>query len=287
MWLLAGCQPASGPPLSLVTAPRVLALRGQPAEVAPGAMVTWDALVASPDGELAAALDWSICPSPRPLTTNDVVSPACLSQAAIAHAPSLSATVPADACQLFGPETPPSVPGQPDPRPVAADTSGGWYQPYRADLGAAQNIGLQRIRCNLLGASADVAAQFRMQYTANLDPQPNPIQLGGADADGQTITAGAQVTLTAGWPAESAERYPVFDVASQTLAQHREAMRVSWFATAGEFADERTGRAGDDLALDSDNRFLAPAGPVHVWAVLRDDRGGVGWTHARLDVRDP
>ena len=144
----------------------MLALRGEPAELAPGALVTWDALVVSPDGELAVPLDWSLCRSPRPLTENDVVSAACLSGGdSLAHAPSVTATIPGNACQLFGSETPPSTPGQPDPRPVAADASGGWYQPYRADLAGAHNIGLQRIRCNLLGASADVAAQFRMQYT--------------------------------------------------------------------------------------------------------------------------
>jgi hypothetical protein len=289
--LIAGCKPDAGPPLSLISTPRVIALRGEPAEIAPGGAVTWDALTVSPTGEAAMALDWSLCRAPRPLTTNDVVSPECLSGGdSLGSGPSVMTNVPGDACQLFGPETPPSVMGKPDPRPVAADASGGWYQPYRADLQMTHNLGLERIRCNLAGASADVAAQFRMQYTLNQNPQPNPIRIAGAIADGQTIAANQPVTLTVDWP--EPEHYPLFDVETQTLTDRREAMRVSWFTTAGELAEERTGRSGDDPALTSDNQLTAPAQAttgattgIDVWAVLRDDRGGVGWTHAHLEAR--
>jgi hypothetical protein len=284
--VLAGCKPDAGPPLSLISTTRVIALRGEPAEVVPGGSVTWDALTVSPLGEQAMALDWSICTTPRPLTTNDVVAPECLSSGtAIGSAPSVTTSVPSNTCQLFGPETPPSqgMPGTADPRPVAPDASGGWYQPYRADLQSAHNLGLERIRCNLAGASADVAAQFRMQYLINRNPQPNPLRINDAPADGQTITANQKITLTIDWP--EPEHYPLFDVETQTLTDRRESMRVSWFTTAGEFSEERTGRSGDDPALDSDSQLTAPAGPLDVWAVARDDRGGVGWTHAHLEAR--
>jgi hypothetical protein len=56
---------------------------------------------------------------------------------------------------------------------------------------------------------------------------------------------------------------------------------VSWYATAGSLAEEHTGRAAGDPALDSSNSFVA-GGPAHLWVVLRDDRGGVGWSHALL-----
>ena len=284
LWL-AACAPPSGPPLSLVTGERVLALRGTPAEAAPGSTVAFDALVAAPGGPMTPALDWSLCHAPRPLTTNDVVSPACLTAGGvdeIASAPSASTTIPGDACQLFGPELPPSTPGKPDPRPVAADASGGWYQPYRADLGGEMDVGLQRIRCNLSGASVDVATQFRTQYLPNVNPSPDPISLDGAGADGQSVAPGATLTLTVGWPDGTAEPYPVFDVATQTLQPRVEVLRVSWFATAGALAEEHTGSDG----ARSSNSFTAPSagGPVDLWAVVRDDRGGVGWSHARLEV---
>jgi hypothetical protein len=289
--MMPACAPPVVPSLSLVDGPEVLALRGEPAEVMPGAQLHFDALVASPDGEIVpASLDWSFCLTPKPLADNDVVAPDCLSSGAVeiiaSAVPFADAIVPRDACQRFGPELPPPVAGQPDPRPVAADATGGWYQPYRADLGSSLTIGLERIRCNLPGASTDVATAFKMEYSPNQNPQPNPLTIDGAPADGATLAPGATVTLTVDWPDDAAESYPVFDVATQTLVPHREALRTSWYSTAGSFADERTGRTGDDPALWTSNVFTAPtqAGAVHLWAVTRDDRGGVGWTHALLNI---
>jgi hypothetical protein len=162
---LIGCRPDPGTPLSLIDGPRIIALRATPPEAAPGAALALDALVATPEGDVVPSLDWSLCHSPRPLGSNQVVSPECLSLAHVDYLgytlPFVTTTMPSDACQLFGPELPPSVPGQPDPRPVAADASGGWYLPFRADQGDALVIGLARVRCNLVGASVDVAQQFR------------------------------------------------------------------------------------------------------------------------------
>ena len=40
------------------------------------------------------------------------------------------------------------------------------------------------------------------------------------------------------------------------------------------------------LALTADNVWVAPsaAGPVHLWLVLRDSRGGVDFAEYELDV---
>jgi hypothetical protein len=64
-------------------------------------------------------------------------------------------------------------------------------------------------------------------------------------------------------------------------------MRVSWFATAGSFAHEITGRAEDETATSSDNVWTAPTmgGPVHLWIVLRDSRGGSDFAGYDLAVR--
>jgi hypothetical protein len=283
---LAGCKPEAGPPVSIVTAPKLLALAGQPAEAAPGDAVTLSALVASPDGSSMAPLDWSFCLQPKPLTTNDVVSPACLTIDQVMYLtyamPSVSTTVPSSACSLFGPDLPPSTAGQPDRAPVVPDATGGYYQPYRADLADAFSIGLERIRCNLAGASMDVAEQFRATYTLNRNPTIASLTLEGAPLDGAQVAAGTHVTFEVAWPDDAAETYPILDVGTQTLIAHREAMRVSWFATDGSFDDERSGRASDDPVLTSDDGWTAPQAPgtVYVWVVLRDDRGGVAWLPA-------
>lgn len=88
------------------------------------------------------------------------------------------------------------------------------------------------------------------------------------------------------WPADTVETFPVYDIVGQALVDHRESMRVSWFATDGSFAHERTGRDEGDLATDTSNRWTAPSSPgvVHLWVVLRDSRGGVDYASYDLMV---
>jgi hypothetical protein len=80
-------------------------------------------------------------------------------------------------------------------------------------------------------------------------------------------------------PCGGAEHYVSYDLATRTLDERRESMRVSWFATAGSFRDDRTGRDETETATDSDNEWTAPSSPgmVHLWVVLRDARGGAAW----------
>jgi hypothetical protein len=73
------------------------------------------------------------------------------------------------------------------------------------------------------------------------------------------------------------------------IVSHRESMRVSWYATQGDFTEARTGRAEEDPTTSSDNTLVAPTvpGTFFVWAVLRDDRGGTAFRGYRLDVEAP
>lgn len=85
-----------------------------------------------------------------------------------------------------------------------------------------------------------------------------------------------------------AEAYLWFDPAARAFAIRREAIVVSWFATAGRFATARTGRSEAEApsSSGSDNRWTAPSEPgdLWLWVVLRDDRGGVAWSTHRLRV---
>lgn len=86
-----------------------------------------------------------------------------------------------------------------------------------------------------------------------------------------------------------AERYLDFDLGTRCLVDAREAMSVAWFVTAGNFDNDTTGRASTDTTNSSDNGWqapgTAPAQPIHLWVVLRDDRGGVAWAGYVLDVK--
>ena len=86
-----------------------------------------------------------------------------------------------------------------------------------------------------------------------------------------------------------AERFVAFDAETQALDDQRESIAVAWFATAGSFDSDRTGRGATDTVTTSDNGWTAPgaAGPLHLWVVLRDDRGGIGWAEYVLEVHPP
>jgi hypothetical protein len=113
------------------------------------------------------------------------------------------------------------------------------------------------------------------------------------------VARGETVTLRANWAAcpttgtepakgcTGAEPYVALDPVAHTLVDRRESMRVSWFATAGGYAHDRTGRTEEDTASFSENEWTAPdtAGQGSLWVVLRDDRGGVGFEALEINVQ--
>ena len=310
----AGCRPDFGKPASLVVPgeTRILAVVGEPAEVLPDTPVAYTALVVTHDGtDTTSPIDWSFCTSPKPLDENNIVADSCLTEAAVAYfsiaTPTAMGQTPLDACQRFGPDPPPQDPGKPALRPRDPDVTGGFYEPIRVERDRTVAFGLERIVCNLASAGADVAIDFRARYKANTNPKLTDVTIKGTALDkGKPATmdmpgmpakpavppvptmipAGTLVTFTASWPAESAEGYPVYDITSQTLVDHRESLRVSWFATDGTFLHDRTGRGEDEMETTTDNDWTAPKdpGPVHLWVVLRDSRGGVDYQPYELEI---
>jgi len=78
----------------------------------------------------------------------------------------------------------------------------------------------------------------------------------------------------------------VFNLVTQTLDMHRESLSVSWFATDGSFAHDRTGRDETEQDLTTDDVWTAPttSGVVYVFVLLRDIRGGVDFAEAAVMV---
>jgi hypothetical protein len=299
---VCGCKPDLGSPASLVIGPRILAVRGVPAEAAPGAAVAFDALVVEPSGSVTdPGLSWSFCPTPKPPAEANAVSGACLNAPDDAGpAPAFSAMLPGDGCMLFGPQTPPVQAGQPAIRPRDPDVTGGFYQPLRVRFDASDGsdtaFELERITCLLANAPIDVTRTFNLTYTPNqnpavdrvtLDPDGTATALTGAGAvAGVTAAAGMSLTLELAWTAATVESYPVWDLASRTLTTHRESMRVSWFASAGFFSRDTTGRDEQEPETFARNDWTAPTSPgnVHFWVVLRDSRGGLDFGAFDLTV---
>ncbi len=262
--------------LGIIDAPRVLAVIAQPAEAKPGAMITYEAVIASPDGPLALAPRWGYCTSPKPPTEDNAASTDCVGGDALIDlgtAPTVMGALPAEGCIRFGPDVPPG-----GFRPRDPDASGGYYQPVRVASDELLAIGLSRITCNLPTAPFDAAARYRAEYVANANPVLDQISL-------DRVAANTDVTLTATWPAASAESYLYFDANAQQLVDRREAMRVSWFATGGTLAEDATAVAEDDRATSASTTWRTPAaGDAWIWIVLRDSRGGVAMRALRLTV---
>jgi hypothetical protein len=297
--VLAGCKPDLGSPTSLVTGPRILAVKTEPPEVLPGMPVKTDLLAVDPTGRLAAPAMWSLCLAHKPPAENNVVANDC-SQAGKQlepigeSGPRITVTIPATACALNGPDTPPTKMGEPPLRARDADVTGGYYQPIEVKVGEARSFVLERISCSLPNVSLDVVKEFQTRYHANTNPAFLRLLVGGLDlpavqgASPATvhITPGQAVGFEAFWTPESRETFPVYDLARQAVVDRTEELTVSWYATAGEFDRDRTGTTETDTVSSITNGWVAPlaAGPVHLWIVLRDNRGGLDFREYLLTV---
>lgn len=190
------------------------------------------------------------------------------------------------------------------------------------DGGDRYAVGTTRLSCGVSGANAEVAAEYGARYRANESPAVasfSLVQGGSAEpvVDGTRVAPGAKVTLRASWAAcpstsvcgdgvcgidetamtcegdckaprgcSGAEQYVRFDPETRTIVTKRESIRVSWFTTGGQMTDDVVGRAADQTQNDVENGWTAPtkAGPVRMWLVIRDDRGGIGWSEYVIDV---
>ncbi len=300
--LAVACEPTLDNTDSIVSTSRVIAVRADPAEAAPKTSVAYTALVVDSTGTLSEApLDWAFCNEPKPLSELEPVSPDCLAMTGpllqeIGDGTAVSAAIPDTACQTFGPDVAAPMMGQPSARPVDPDSTGGYYQALRLALGGTSSVAYtlaqSRLSCGIAGASSSQIAQFSMQYLPNTNPAIDWLAIDGAPPE--TVAAGAHVTLHAAWAdctgatmsCTGSEPYVVFDLASRTISPGREALAVAWFATAGSFDVDHTGRSSTDATTFSENGWTAPlqSGSVTLWVVLRDDRGGIGWQQFSVTV---
>ena len=84
-----------------------------------------------------------------------------------------------------------------------------------------------------------------------------------------------------------AETYAWFDPGAEGIEDRREGILVTWYSTAGAFSERRVGVAETDPdAAHTKTTWTAPATPGEetLWAVIRDDRGGVSWQSYRVRV---
>ena len=81
---------------------------------------------------------------------------------------------------------------------------------------------------------------------------------------------------------------PTLDGGARAITEN---LRYAWFATAGSFSADQTGGPVDFFGNDPPlhTYFTAPEepGPVDLWMVQRDERGGTSWQRRCFDVQAP
>jgi TonB family protein len=302
---LLGCIPNVAINDSLVTEPRIVAMRSVPAEAKPGTTVQWTALVVAPESAPEPTISWTLCKARKALSETGPVSAGCFTEdpanvTSVGSGASVSAPVSADACRLYGPDPPLAKPGEPAGRSVDPDSTGGYYLPLVMHADDA-TLGQTRITCGVASATQEQSAEFVSRYRANENPSVESLSLGGTlispagAGDAPSVQAGSRHALVLTWPdctgttaaCGGAEPYVVFSPTALRIEEHRESLHIAWYTTAGAFQQARGGvsEAGASQHTLS-NEWTAPsvAGDVTLWVVLLDDRGGAGWQRYLIHV---
>src|SRR5215831_6260713 len=121
---LVACTPTFGDETAIVSSPRLLAVQAVPAEAAPGASFALTSLYVDPNGAHdPSGIDWAICTLQKPLGEPGPINESCFAPASpdlisLGHGGVVHGRIPQDACQLFGPDSPPPQMGQPSTRPT-------------------------------------------------------------------------------------------------------------------------------------------------------------------------
>jgi hypothetical protein len=293
---LVACFP-SFDPASHVQGLRVLGVKAEPPEVAPGETATLTPLVFDSRGG-NVTIRWSLClQAPLP---GQSVDKGCFDTdlgaaltTPLGEGPTMQVTMPnVSAAQLGIP-----------------DSTGGVYLPVILEV----NDGVET-----------VTSVYRLRYSVpqlsffrNHNPHIDDILI-AFDHDAGTkplgnfeIHTGDRVNLRALLPDADHELYPqiegqleipdlaggigdggiaFFDGGIQlgglTVHEVPETLRVSWFTNIGRLDPDVTGAAGKlDTTLYLDKFLVPPPADIDLYVVVRDDRGGTDFTQRTLLLR--
>lgn len=242
----------------------------------------------------------------------------------LASGATTTATLPGAVCRMFGPLAPPSEGDESGGRPVDPDLSGGYYQPVvvgygRATIGAiriscgavglsseeviAYNRGYRPNENPSVGAvtavidgerrSVDVDAPLRIPANSEVsfqitfpDCPIEPVCGDGLCTAGENPTECREDCLEAPRGCEGAEQYLYADTETRESVERSETLEVVWLTTAGTFPTAQTEADTEDGRSSTTNDWVPPDEPglAHLWFVVRDDRGGVGYLGVDVEV---
>lgn len=276
---VAGCNNDFNPQ-SLVDKLRVLAVQADPPEIPFGATSTLTATAVNPGGA-APVITWDACLLGPPPATGEAINPDC---ATLPEGdPSLLPFGVGDSVTATMPVLGPSMVALPD-------QTNGVYLPVRLKVDGGD------------GNTLVAFYSLRLYLGAILPPPPPPpnqnptltgvfvAAAGDAGASEEVpVDPTALTPVQSGWVVylraflsdDSQETYQVFDGNPATTPPRTvtETVRISWYATAGEFVNDVTGVEKPTTTWKLEKHLPAPGSVIDLWVVARDERGGSDITH--------
>lgn len=249
---------------------RLIAAKAEPAEAVSGDKVVMDILSFGPDSS-PITISWAVCTAPPDVGTG-MLSSACITDD---QSPYLIPFGTGESAALTLPQLDGGKLGP-------ADITGGHFLPVRIKLASATEtlVAIERLRISAAAGpmlNHNPRVESITATTAAGTPTPldasTPLMVGASD----------KLALRAHFAAGSDEPYTV-DVGDGTTRAATEQLQVAWFSTAGHFGTGSTG-ADTDTTLDLSRNPPLPGGTIDVWAVGRDDRGGLDYLHRVLQAR--
>lgn len=207
--LASGCVPNVDTDESIIRAPRVIAIKAEPAEGKPDQAVSYTALLVDQNGvRTEADLNWFYCEAQKPLAELGPISKKCLRRSSgkladIGTGFDVKGSIPKGACGLFGPNPPPPVMGQAPGRPVDPDGTGGYKQPVLLGVnidGKSDDLVLyeQRLTCDIASLGASLVTEFNLRYHRNENPRVSNLSVQRAGEETRTLEADEVLTLAPG-----------------------------------------------------------------------------------------
>jgi hypothetical protein len=273
---LGGCSNGFDP-ITLVNAPRVLAVKAEPPEIAAGQSTT---LTAIHYPASLTAFDWAYCTHFPVIGSTDLVAPDCLSTDSGDFLVPLGS---GESVKLTMPNLPIMSLGLPD-------STDGFYLPvrvrYKDETGATRNA-VYRLRYNF--AFPPFPAP-----TPNQNPKLAGVYVIGGDG-GLPVDAGTEgttplddtsmasagpntpISMRALFMDGSVEMYPTLQ--DKMLTQVPELLDVQWFAEArGKWSSTDTGTDRPDDTFTPDKDSGRTAGQrFDIYLIAHDNRGGTDW----------
>ncbi len=303
LWSVGGGCNTNLPSASLVDKLRVLAVRAEPPEIAPGEETALSLLTVEPRVPMAGA------PAPSPVTAMWTACPLPTGQASVLP------------CGIGAGSTPPVLIGTElfasyrAPADLlaggaaltvlitvaVADTAAG-AQACVADVIANDGLPTDPDHCVISLKRVQVSDPAQRTVAPNANPLLSAFTVRSEDAVDQQLEDG-----TATWPLPAKHDADEWQLIAERLAGSAEqksdgtyeALSASWFTTAGhvdggrsiylpEGCNDPAACADQEPELFATTSWYSPTaseaaghvandGVVTFWAVLRDDRGGVGW----------